>query len=96
MSEALYLRKPYLAVPVKNQFEQIFNAYYLDKLGYGAWWKDLNKERIESFLFNLPQFAEKLADYPRQGNTRLFAKLDELIAEFTGKLGALGRRGPSR
>jgi uncharacterized protein (TIGR00661 family) len=96
VSEALYLRKPYLAVPVKNQFEQIFNAYYLDKLGYGAWWKDLNKERIESFLFNLPQFAEKLADYPRQGNTRLFAKLDELIAEFTDKPGALGRRGPSR
>jgi uncharacterized protein (TIGR00661 family) len=96
VSEALYLRKPYLAVPVKNQFEQIFNAYHLDKLGYGAWWKDLNKERIESFLFNLPHFAEKLADYPRQGNTRLFAKLDELIAEFTDKLGAPATRGPSR
>src|ERR1700722_9683933 len=39
VSEALYLGKPYLAVPVKNQFEQTFNAYYVDKLGYGAWWE---------------------------------------------------------
>jgi uncharacterized protein (TIGR00661 family) len=83
VSEALYLQKPYLAVPVKNQFEQIFNAYYLDKTGYGAWWQDLNKERVESFLYNLPHYAEKLAAYPRQGNTALLKKLDALIVEFT-------------
>lgn len=82
VSEALHLGKPYLAVPVKNQFEQIFNAYYLDKTGYGAWWKDLNKERVESFLFNLPHFAATLAAYPREGNTALLTKLDELIAGF--------------
>lgn len=82
VSEALYLGKPYLAVPVKHQFEQIFNAYYLDKTGYGAWWKELNKERVESFLYNLPQYVEKLASYPRQGNSALLAKLDELIAGF--------------
>jgi uncharacterized protein (TIGR00661 family) len=84
VSEALHLGKPYLAVPVKNQFEQIFNAYYLDKTGYGGWWKDLNKERIESFLFNLPHFAGNLAAYPRQGNTQLLEELDELIAGLIG------------
>ena len=47
VSEALYLGKPYLAMPVQNQFEQTFNAYYVDKLGYGAWWKELGKEQIE-------------------------------------------------
>jgi uncharacterized protein (TIGR00661 family) len=83
VSEALHLGKPYLAVPVRNQFEQIFNAYYLDKTGYGAWWQDLNRERIESFLFNLPYFAENLAAYPRQGNTALLGKVDELIAKYT-------------
>jgi uncharacterized protein (TIGR00661 family) len=83
VSEALYLGKPYLAVPVQHQFEQIFNAYYLDKTGYGAWWKDLNKERVESFLYNLPHYAGNLASYPRQGNSALLAKLDELIAQFT-------------
>ncbi|HLW54956.1 MAG TPA: glycosyltransferase family protein [Candidatus Angelobacter sp.] len=82
VSEALHLGKPYLAVPVRNQFEQIFNAYYLHKTGYGAWWRELNKERVESFLFNLPTFAENLARYPRQGNSALLNKLDELIAQL--------------
>jgi uncharacterized protein (TIGR00661 family) len=85
VSEALYLGKPYLAIPVKNQFEQTFNAYYVDKLGYGAWWQDLGKEQIESFLFNLPVYAENLQSYPRAGNGAILAKLDELIRNFTAK-----------
>jgi uncharacterized protein (TIGR00661 family) len=80
VTEALHLGKPYLAVPVEHQFEQIFNAYWLEKTGYGAYWEDLNKERIESFLYNLPLYREKLAEYPRQGNAALLAKLDALIA----------------
>lgn len=80
VTEALHLGKPYLAVPVAHQFEQIFNAYWLEKLGYGAYWEQLSKERIESFLHNLPLYRERLSSYPRQGNDALFAKLDALIA----------------
>ena len=88
VTEALHLAKPYLAVPVEHQFEQIFNAYWLEKSGYGAFWPEgreggLNKERIESFLYNLPHFRGNLASYPRQGNDSLFAKLDSLIAKLT-------------
>jgi uncharacterized protein (TIGR00661 family) len=83
VTEALHLGKPYLAVPVEHQFEQIFNAYWLQKTGYGAYWEDLNKERVESFLYNLPLYREKLADYPREGNSALLAKLDTLIAQHT-------------
>jgi uncharacterized protein (TIGR00661 family) len=86
VTEALHLGKPYLAVPVSHQFEQIFNAYWLDKSGYGAFWEELDKERIESFLFNLPHYREKLAEYPRQGNAALLEKLDSLIAGYTGAL----------
>jgi uncharacterized protein (TIGR00661 family) len=82
VSEALHLAKPYLAFPVKNQFEQIFNAHYLRETGYGAYWEELTKEKIESFLFNLPHFGEKLAQYPRQDNSALFHKLDSLIADY--------------
>ncbi len=85
VSEALHLRKPYLAIPVKNQFEQTFNAYYVDKLGYGAWWEELGKEKIESFLFNLDVYAENLEGYQRTGNSALFSKLDELIGSLTAK-----------
>ncbi len=81
VTEALHLAKPYLAVPVEHQFEQIFNAYWLEKVGYGAYWEELNGERVESFLHNLPHYRENLRAYPRQGNEALFTKLDALIAE---------------
>jgi uncharacterized protein (TIGR00661 family) len=83
VTEALHLGKPYLAVPVSHQFEQIFNAYWLEKSGYGAYWEDLNKERVEAFLYNLPHYREALSQYPRQGNRALLEKLDALIALYT-------------
>jgi uncharacterized protein (TIGR00661 family) len=85
ISEALHLRKPYLAWPLKRQFEQVFNAYHIQKMGYGVYWEELNKERIESFLFNLEQYRERLREYQAQDNSRIFAKLDELIAQYTSK-----------
>jgi uncharacterized protein (TIGR00661 family) len=91
VSEALHLAKPYLAVPVKHQFEQIFNAYYLRKQGYGAFWEDLGKEQIESFLFNVPHYVECLSTYPRQNNSALFGKLDELVSDLVAR-----KKTPSR
>lgn len=83
VTEALHLGKPYLAIPVQHQFEQIFNAYWLQKSNYGAYWEELNKERVEAFLYNLPHYRESLAQYPRQGNAALLAKLDSLIASYS-------------
>jgi uncharacterized protein (TIGR00661 family) len=83
VTEALHLAKPYLAVPVSHQFEQIFNAYWLEKSGYGAYWEELNKERVESFLYNLPHYREALEHYPREGNQGLLDKLDTLITRYT-------------
>jgi len=93
ISEALHLRKPYLAWPLKRQFEQVFNAYYIQKMGYGAYWEDINKERIESFLFNLDEYRENLRSYPAQDNSRIFGKLDELVTSFGAK--AVGKRAAS-
>ncbi|MGZ4816623.1 MAG: MJ1255/VC2487 family glycosyltransferase, partial [Terriglobales bacterium] len=93
ISEALYLGKPYLAVPVKSQFEQIFNAYYIDKTGYGAYWEKLDKEKVDSFLFNLDLYRENLKGYPRRDNSALLGKLDSLIAELVpAKSAAAGAR----
>ena len=82
VTEALHLGKPYHAVPVSHQFEQIFNAYWLEKSGYGSYWEELNKERVEAFLYNLPHYRDALAKYPRQGNGALLEKLDALIAGY--------------
>ena len=66
--------------PVRRQFEQVFNAYYVNKMGYGAYWDDLNKERVDSFLFNLDHYRTSLKAYPRAGNAALLSKLDALVA----------------
>jgi hypothetical protein len=41
--------------------------------------------KVESFLFNVPTYEEKLSAYPRAGNEALPAKLDELIHVHTTK-----------
>jgi uncharacterized protein (TIGR00661 family) len=83
ISEALYLGKPYLAWPVKRQFEQVFNAFYIGETGYGAYWEDLNKERVESFLFNLDEYRAHLESYPRADNSAILGKVDTLISDLT-------------
>ena len=94
LTEALHLGKPYLAIPIEHQFEQIFNAYWLDKMGYGTYWDELNKERVESFLYNLPGYRERLRTYPRRGNAALLEKLCKLIAQYApARTGNAGRRG---
>jgi uncharacterized protein (TIGR00661 family) len=92
ISEALHLGKPYLAIPVAHQFEQIFNAYSLDKIGYGAYWESLQKEKVESFLFNLDVYRENLARYPQLDNSALLSKLDSLIAQYTTPKAKAARR----
>ena len=83
ISEALYLGKPYLAMPIKGQFEQVLNAYYLEKLGYGKYWEEINKERIESFLYNLGLYQERLKEYEKADNSEIFQKIDSLIEEYS-------------
>jgi uncharacterized protein (TIGR00661 family) len=36
ISEALYLGKPIFSIPTKGDFEQMLNAYYVQRLGYGC------------------------------------------------------------
>ena len=82
ISEALYLGKPYLAWPVKRQFEQIFNAFYIEQMGYGMYRDELSRQDVELFLSQLSGYRENLATYPRMDNSVLFGKLDRLIANF--------------
>ena len=89
VTEALHLAKPYLAIPVQHQFEQIFNAYWLQKMGYGVSGEgELTRRKVEAFLDELPQFRARLAAYPRQGNGALLSKLDSLISECTSRSSA--------
>tara|TARA_Y100000031_G_scaffold154977_1_gene204305 strand:+ start:717 stop:1715 length:999 start_codon:yes stop_codon:yes gene_type:complete len=61
ISEALFLKKPILSIPIKKQFEQVVNAHYLDKLGYGMSVSKFTKERFDEFKhksFQISNFTE--------------------------------------
>lgn len=81
VSEALHLGKPYLALPVAAQFEQIANALTLQDLGVGEYHETLTRESLERFLYNRESSMERLRAYPRTDNTEAFIVIDRLIAE---------------
>jgi UDP-N-acetylglucosamine:LPS N-acetylglucosamine transferase len=78
MSECVYLHKPMLSVPLEAQFEQILNARWLQRLGYGRWAPSLDDPApIEGFLDALPECEERLAEYHQDGNVELLGGIDE-------------------
>ena len=65
LSEAVYLRKPVLAVPLDGQFEQLMNARYLQREGYGLARRRSGRPTLAEFLARLPEYDEALAGYDR-------------------------------
>jgi uncharacterized protein (TIGR00661 family) len=82
ISEALFLRKPYLAWPVAGQFEQILNACFIDNSGYGLHADNLSEENIRKFLGKLDQYKKEMQHYKKEDNHKIFAKLDQLIRQY--------------
>ncbi|HEX3696596.1 MAG TPA: glycosyltransferase family protein [Polyangia bacterium] len=80
MGEAVYLRRPMLAVPVGKQFEQLLNARYLEAEGFGLCAEELTAVNLGQFLERLPDFARCLNGYRQDGNTELLAHLDLVLA----------------
>jgi uncharacterized protein (TIGR00661 family) len=80
MSEAVYLRKPMLAVPLRKQFEQVLNARYLEKEGFGLAVEDhIEGAALSRFVKALPEYESKLAAYAQDGNRELFKATDEFL-----------------
>lgn len=61
ISEALYLRKPILSVPLADHYEQIMNGHYLRHLGYGDYAIEPTKEDVTRFLSRVGQYEKRLA-----------------------------------
>lgn len=84
MGEAVYLRRPMLAVPLRQQFEQVLNARYLEREGYGLAADALDAATLGRFIEGLPDFERKLAGYSQDGNTDLLRALDGSLARVAG------------
>jgi UDP-N-acetylglucosamine:LPS N-acetylglucosamine transferase len=81
ISEALHLGKPYLAMPMKGQFEQELNGLLLADLGYGMASRRVTDDVIGHFLYRTPELAQTLEGFTREDNSALTTKLDELLAD---------------
>jgi uncharacterized protein (TIGR00661 family) len=86
ITEALHMRKPYLATPVRGQFEQIMNARYLAHLGYGLTDDSLEAPVVAKFLANLSTFQANLDRYPQRDNAILFDHLQGLLDRIAAGL----------
>ena len=81
ITEALQLEKPILSIPVNKQFEQILNAIYLDRLGYGMHRDYINQNVLNSFLENLDTYREniKANHYKIESNDETLGELKKAI-----------------
>lgn len=82
LGEALHLRKPLLALPMKGQFEQELNAFLLGRQGWGKDGRETTREMLGDFLFRVPEYQAALESYPRQDNRKTFVAVDAAVREF--------------
>jgi len=80
MTESFYLGKPYLALPMKGQFEQVLNGLMLDELKFGKSALDLERENISAFLYDIPEYTENLKNYEHKDNSAITEMLDLILA----------------
>jgi hypothetical protein len=81
MTESFYLRKPYLAMPMRGQFEQEINGFLMARLKYGVNLRRPTQEAMGHFLYRIPDFAENLKTYEAQDNAAIKKRLSELLAD---------------
>lgn len=81
MSEALYLGKPILALPLGAMVEQRFNALYVERLNYGmqADMTTLTPEVLKIFESRLPACRVSIAGGIFCGNEQVFSLTDSFI-----------------
>ena len=79
ITEALHLGKPYLALPMAGQFEQMLNGVLLEAAGLGRSLAAPDVDEVGAFLAGLDDYRAALSDYPRADNRAILAKLEELL-----------------
>jgi uncharacterized protein (TIGR00661 family) len=80
ISEALYLGKPVLCHPIKLFYEQFFNAYFLEKNGFGDYSLEnaCRQDIIKVFEAGLDGYRARIKEGNFFGNKLVAARLDEL------------------
>jgi uncharacterized protein (TIGR00661 family) len=99
LSEAVYLGKPVLSVPLRGQFEQLMNARYLERAGVGMCAARVTRGALDEFLERLPEHERSLAGYEQKGNSVALRTIEEravAAAEATSRERRRARRDARR
>lgn len=83
ISEAIYLKKPIFSIPAQGNFEQILNGFYVQKIGYGAFNKTMNINRLKAFLNKLPKYQAKLNKNKKTDNTGILREIEYRIEKYS-------------
>jgi len=79
LSEAIYLEKPVLSVPIRKQFEQILNAHYLEKLGYGEFCEKFSIEQFNKFMKNIKKYKHNLKKFDKKQVNNILPYLNKIL-----------------
>jgi len=84
LSEAVYLGKPVLSVPLRGQFEQLMNARYLQRNHYGTCALEPTPGAMREFIDGLEDFEQALAGYEQKGNEVALATIEDRATRAAG------------
>ncbi len=60
ISEAIFLKKPVFSIPVQGQFEQEFNAFHVQRCGFGMCVEEFNEKSWWDFMTEIKWFEKHL------------------------------------
>ena len=80
ISEALHLGKPLFVVPLRNHFEQLLNARYVQEWKRGVYSTRLHVKEFKEFFKNLDNYSCKKEK--RRNNGEFFKVLEEKLARM--------------
>ena len=90
LTEALYLEKPVFSIPIKRQFEQIVNGWYVQKLQYGMTVKEITGQNFAAFLEKKETYRKNIQKIKWDKNKQFFAVLNKIIEETTKNINKNG------
>ncbi len=79
ITEAIYLKKPILSVPIAGQFEQKYNALTIEEMGFGKHLSKPTVEEIDEFFSKLPEYKKNLQTYQNQANEKIVKDIEKAI-----------------
>jgi uncharacterized protein (TIGR00661 family) len=85
ISEAMYLRKPVLICPIKNQYEQELNGKYVESLQIGKTVSELTAQNIQEFNSSIPVYETAY----RQTKKRIdpLKKIEKILVQIGKEYG---------